>query len=220
MRLFAVAALAAVLTACGAATPPPAPTPPKAAIVALAHPPAALAPKPDVVTLDHPHWSITVPATVGWTVEENNEEGAKIVRAKDPEHGVLPMLIEVSVNEGVTDTQQWLMMSSVLLIGAAQQNGTVTGVKRGLLNYGGYLASLTQVSTEEHVFLGQLALRDAATNQGFAIICVAPMTGEDGKLAATITKTFKLKDAPTEALPTDDDSDDSSPDGGTPPAKP
>src|SRR5579863_5255870 len=198
MRLFAVAALAALLTACGASAPPPVHTPPKPAIVALAGtPPAAVTPKPATVTLDHTNWAITVPGS--WTVKEDGDDGCQVVRERDDVNHVLPAMVEVSVNHDVDSAEAWAMGASAMVEQAAGQMGTVSGVHRALIEFHGVTGSLTQVNlAKEGVFIGQLAIQQEATKIGYAVICVAPANPDDAKLMATITKTFVMKDVAPE----------------------
>jgi len=191
MRLFAVAALVATLTACGASAPPPPPTPPSPAIVALAHPPAVVAPKPEVQVIDHKNWSITVPSD--WVVSDDSEEGVTVDRQKAP--GVVPAHLQViSQPLGDVEPEAFVRIISVMAPNQIPDGVNVTDVKRQAGSYHGRPTSLTQVNTDKGVFLGAFAQVDVANHTGYVVVAIAP--NADGKLMATITKSFVIKAAP------------------------
>jgi hypothetical protein len=195
-RHVLIATLALALTACAATAPTPTPVPPSSAIIALAKPPAVVAPKPDTVTLAHEHWSLTVPATEGWTIDDDSEEGCQVSRANDTDRHVLPVKIFVASQKDVDDPQTWAMVASVMAEQAATSMGEIVDVKRTLVQFGGpdgTVASLTQVTLKNGAFVGQLAVENVPTKVGYAVICIAPTNAVDAKLMATITKTFTLK---------------------------
>jgi hypothetical protein len=198
-RIALVTALALVLTACGASTPPPKLTPPSSDVVALAHPPvpgvdvpAPIVNESLVRTLDHKYWSIQVPTK--WDVVDDNEEGVILNRVKAP--GVLPASIQV-ISQVLNDTlpEQFVMIVSTLAESQVPKGTHVTDVVRKAGLYRGHTSSLTQVNTDRGVFLGVLAMVDEANKTGYAVIAIAPMTPDDGRLMGKISQTFELKTA-------------------------
>lgn len=194
-RLTLIAAIALALTACATTTPTATIVPPSPAIVALANPPTVLAPapKPDTVTLEHTHWSLTVPATSGWTVNEDTEEGCTVTRVPDMTNNVLAAKIFVISSKDVDDASEWATGSSLLAEQAAGQINEVINVQRRLIDFHGTVASLTQVTLKNDIFVGDLAVEQESTKTGYAVVCIAPNNDVDAKLMATITKTFTLK---------------------------
>jgi hypothetical protein len=192
MKLFAITSvLALALTACGASAPPPAPlTPPSPQIIAMAHPPATLAATPAVRKIDHPMWSIEVPGS--WTVEEDTDDSLVVSRDKAP--GVLPARIQLVAQplDG-SEPEQFCMVVSLMAQGQVPDGIKVTDVKRSLGHWHGHTSSVTQVNTDAHVFIGVLATVDEVHKVGYAVISIAPLTPEDGKLMGTISQTFSLK---------------------------
>lgn len=195
MRRFAVAALALILTACGASAPPPPLVPPKPEIVAMVRPPAAVAPAPvpETRVIDHKNWAITVPGD--WTVADDTEEGVTVTREKGA--GVKPARLQVVTQDlGDVPPEAFVRIVSITAEQQVPEGVTVTDVQRQAGLYHDRPSSITQVLTDKGVFLGVFATVDVANNTGYVVISIAPMTKDDAKLMATITQTLVIKAAP------------------------
>ena len=189
--------LAMVLAGCAASAPPPAPTPPSPAIVAMVRPPAAVAPAPTaeetVRTIDHQFWSITVPGQ-GWEVTDDSETGVTVSRTKTAT--VTPAMLQViSQPLDGTEPEQFVVMMSVMAQQNVPEGTTVTDVKRKAGIYNGHTSSLTQVLTDKGVFIGVLAQVDEANKTGYVVMAIAPMVPEDAKVMGAISRSFTLKTA-------------------------
>lgn len=185
--------LTLTLAACGHVEPP-APVPPKAAIVALATPPGMpTAPHASTITKhSHPHWSLEIPTA--WTVDKDTDQG--LDAKSDVPFGRVPMLVMLltaPVTDG-TAPEKFALVMSLMAPSMVPDGLTVIGEQHDQITFMNRPASIAELHTDKGITVAQLAVLQPEASVGYVFVCVNDglVKGND-KLCADIVKTLTLQ---------------------------